>query len=272
MALHKIKDFDPDYRDYSGNDDIVGFDLYSGNDKVGSVDDVLVDDEGEFRYLVVHTGLWVLGKQVLLPIGSARVEFKDRRVYAKNLTKAQVERLPEYNENNLVDFDHEEQVRDVYRPATTTAAYDRNSYGYDRDPDLYKLNDTDHQSLRLYQERLVASKTRRKSGEVTVGKHIETETARVSVPIEKERIVIERTPGTGQAVVPGASDFVEGEVARMEVYEEVPDVHKEAFVREEIRVTKVVDRETVTAEEQVRREELDLNVDGHPTLDKGVNK
>ncbi|MBD1844294.1 DUF2382 domain-containing protein [Cyanobacteria bacterium FACHB-63] len=271
MTLHKIKDFDPNYRDYSGDSDIVGFDLYSGNDKIGSVDDVLVDDEGEFRYLVVHTGLWILGKKVLLPIGSARVEFKDHRVYAKNLTKAQVESLPQYDENNVVDYDHEEQVRKVYRPAATTAAYDRSSYGYDRDPDLYNLNEADHQSLKLYQERLVTSKTRRKSGEVTIGKHIETETARVSVPIEKERVVIERTSGTGQAVVPSATDFVEGEIARVEVYEEVPDVRKEAFVREEIRVQKVVDHDTVTSEEQVRREELDLNVDGNPTVDKGVN-
>ncbi len=268
MALHKIKDFDPDYRTHFDNNDVIGFDLYSGDEKIGSVEDVLVDDNGSFRYLVVSTGMWILGKKVLMPIAQGRIAYPDRRVYANNLTKAQVESLPEYNPDQL-DYDHEERVRGVYRPATSTnTTYDRNSYGYDRDPDLYALND-DHQTLRLYQERLIASKTRQKSGEVAVGKHTETETARVSVPIEKERVVIERTPVTGgKAVTPGEVDFQEGEVARVEVYEEVADIQKEAFVREEVRVTKVVDRETVTAEDQIRREELDLDVDGNPVIDK----
>ncbi|MBE9009155.1 DUF2382 domain-containing protein [Pseudanabaenaceae cyanobacterium LEGE 13415] len=272
MALHKIKDFDPEYRTHFDNHDVIGFDLYSGNDKIGSVDDVLVDDNGTFRYLVINTGLWILGKKVLMPIAQGQINYADRRVYANSLTKAQVEQLPEYNPDHLVDYDHEEQVRGVYRPAATGVAapemaYDRTSYGYDRDPDLYAF-DKD-QNLRLYQERLIASKTRMKAGEVTIGKHIETETARVSVPIEKERIVIERTPVTGgMPVTPGEVDFHEGEVARVEVYEEVPDIHKEAFVREEVRVKKVVDQNVVTAEDQIRREELDLNVEGNPVVDK----
>ena len=53
----------------------------------------------------------------------------------------------------------------------------------------------------------------------------------------------------------------------MEVYEETPDIHKEAFVREEVRVTKVVDQDTVTAEEQLRREELDVDTQGRPVID-----
>lgn len=270
MALHKIKDFDPDYKAHFDNDDVIGFDLYSGTEKIGSVEDVLVDDNGAFRYLVINTGVWILGKKVLMPIAQGRIVYAEHKVYANNLTKAQVESLPDYNPDHLIDYDHEEEVRGVYRPTTAGVdkAYDRNSYSYDRDPDLYALND-DHQSLRLYQERLIASKTRRKSGEVAVGKHIETETARVSVPVEKERVVIERTPVTGgMPVAAGTVDFHEGEVARVEVYEEVADIQKEAFVREEVRVTKVVDHETVTAEDQIRREELDLDVSGNPVVDK----
>lgn len=125
--------------------------------------------------------------------------------------------------------------------------------------------------LKLYEERLIATKHREKTGEVTVGKRVETETARVSVPIEKERVVVERTAVTGQsAVVPGESVFQEGEVARVEVYEETPDIHKEAFVREEVTVKKVVDQETVTAEEQLRREELDVDTEGRPIIDKNI--
>lgn len=62
----------------------------------------------------------------------------------------------------------------------------------------------------------------------------------------------------------------EGEVARMELYEETPDIHKEAVVREEVRVKKVVDRDTVEAQEKVRREELDIDTDGRPIDERKI--
>jgi uncharacterized protein YrrD len=74
MALHTIKDFDPDYRKHFGDKDIVGYDLYTGTEKVGSVDDLLVDEMGKLRYLIINTGGWLSGKKALLPIGRTRIE------------------------------------------------------------------------------------------------------------------------------------------------------------------------------------------------------
>jgi uncharacterized protein (TIGR02271 family) len=297
MALHKIKDFAPDYRSHFDDQDIIGYDLYAGPEKVGSVDDVLVDDTGKIRYLVINTGFWILGKQVLLPIGRAQIENQSKRITVEGFTRTQVEALPKYDGNMPIDNEYEEQVRGVYRPnrpmdmaaspldtaaPVETAAlddaipaapieHDRENYTYDRDPALYNLNDQAHQNLRLYEERLIAGKTRAKTGEVTVGKHVETETTKVSVPLEKERVVIERTSPTGEgtAVTPGDTAFQEGEIARMEVYEETPDIHKEAFVREEVSVRKQVDQQTINAEEALRREELDIKTEGTPVVDKG---
>jgi uncharacterized protein (TIGR02271 family) len=310
MALHRIKDFDPDYKNHFEEGDLKGLDVYSGAEKVGSVEDILVDENGGFRYLVINTGAWIFGKKVLLPIGRVRVDAMSNRVEASGLTKAQVEALPEFKDDMTADYEHEEQVRQVYRPAssmgstpldnatpldnpaalgvgyagyesapaTANAAptidtgvgyqgYDRDTYSYDRDPDLYQVHDDGQQSLKLYQERLVANKMRQKTGEVSIGKHVETETASVSVPVERERVVIQRNAvSSGAAVAPGEATFQEGEVARMEVYEETADVRKEAFVREEVRVQKVVDQDTVTADEQVRREELDVETEGHPAV------
>ena len=64
-----------------------------------------------------------------------------------------------------------------------------------------------------------------------------------------------------------AVDFHEGEVARIEVYEETADIHKEAYVREQVNVRKEVDRDTVDAEEQLRREELDIKTQGTPIVE-----
>jgi uncharacterized protein (TIGR02271 family) len=284
MALLKIEDFDPNYRDTFGGNDLQGMSVYtegSNEEKFGNVTDVLVDEEGHLRYLVVDLGFWIFGKKVLLPIGRSRIDYNSDRVYVSGMTREQAEALPEYSDRMTTDYDYEEQVRGVYRAPTTGASvspvadatYDRSTYNYQQEPSLYEINDRDHQTLKLYQERLIANKTRVKTGEVTVGKHIETETARVSVPIEKERVVIERvTPvDAGQAVAPGTVSFQEGEVARMEIYEETPDIHKEAFVREEVRVSKVVDRETVDAEETIRREELDVNTTDQTFVDRSTN-
>ena len=103
-----------------------------------------------------------------------------------------------------------------------------------------------------------------------VGKHTETEKARVSVPIDKERIVIERvTPtGAGESVTLDADSFGTSEVTHIDIYEETADIHKEAFLREEVRVNKVVDHETIEAEETLRREELDINTQEHPNVER----
>ena len=285
MPLHKIKDFDPDYRSHFEDQDITSYDLYVDAEKVGSVEDLLVDDTGKIRYMIVNTGAWIFGKKVLLPIGRAKIDYKAHRIAVSGLTRAQVEALPQYDGSD-VDYEHEEQVRGVYRPtaigstpldtaapltANAGATYDRDTYGYDRDPELYSIDESNHQNLRLYEERLIANKTRVKTGEVSVGKRVETETARVSVPLEKERVVIERVTPTGAAAVavPGEA-FQTGEVARVEVYEETPDIRKEAFVREEVTVRKQVEQETVTSEETLRREELDVDTEGRPIVDGGV--
>lgn len=392
MALSKLKDFDPDYREALNGNDIHGFSVYAegSDEKVGTIDDLLVDEEGNFRYLIVDLGFWIFGKKVLLPIGRSRINFQEHRVYALGMTRKQADHLPEYKEGTPVDYDYEERVRGSYRspttqsldtatpldtpapmgapmstsysatepgmstpgtaadqtaygtmndptasadippapmdtPYTTTepgvstpttaadqtsygamgdptasagipapidtpyattepgvstpttaadqtgySAYGRDTYSYQQDPDLYGLRDQDHQNLRLYEERLIANKRRQKTGEVAVGKRIETETARVAVPVERERVVIERTTpvDAGTSVTPGEADFREGEVAHMEIYEETADVQKEAFVREEISVRKEVDRDTVEAEEVTRREELDIDAEGRAIEDR----
>ncbi len=266
MPLHKLEHFDPNYRETFGGDDVRALELYTeGGDKVGSVADVLVDDDGHFRYLVIDTSVDFFGKKILLPIGLSRINYAARRVYVDGLSKQQVEGLVEYKEDMIVDNDYEENVRSVFRSPNSGVTYDRNTYNYQTEPALYGLNEPDHQTFRLYEERLIANKNRIKTGEVTVGKHFETDTASVTVPIQKERVVIERVVPTevGKVVDSNELKFQEGEVARIEVYEETPEIRKEAFVREEVRIKKVVERDTVEAQDTIRREELDVDTEGN---------
>ncbi len=299
MLLYKIEDFNPNYRQEAfDGEDIKGLDVYAGNsdDKIGTIDTVLLDETGRFRYFVVDTGSWIFGKKVLLPIALSRLDLNARRVYATGLrSKDQVENLPRYEHGMAVDYDYEEQVRGIYRTPTVEAsvpveaslpldaaartymgvetsppvstpqpaAYNRDTYTYDREPALYQMNERDHQKLRLYEERLVADKTRRKAGEVAIGKRVETETVRLEVPVEKERVVIERItpPDAGTPVNPDTA-FKQQEMARLEIYEETADIQKQAFVREEVQVRKEVEQDTVVATDTVRREQLDVKTEG----------
>ncbi|PHM05979.1 DUF2382 domain-containing protein [Nostoc sp. 'Peltigera malacea cyanobiont' DB3992] len=266
MPLHKLEHFDPNYRETFGGDDVKALELYTqGGERVGSVGDVLVDDDGRFRYLIIDTSLDSVSKKILLPIGLSRIDYPTRRVYVNGLSRQQVENLPDFKQDAIVDNDYEEKVRSVFRSPTSNVTYDRDTYNYQNEPALYGLNEQEHQTFKLYEERLIANKHRIKTGEVTVGKHIETEIAHVTVPIQKERVLIERVVPTeaGKVVDPNELKFQEGEVARIEVYEETPEIHKEAYVREEVRVKKVVERETVEAQDTIRREELDIDTQGN---------
>lgn len=134
----------------------------------------------------------------------------------------------------------------------------------DVDEDIRTRTDLDDTGkIRLYEERLMVNKQRAKAGEVAIGKRVETETAEVAVPVERERIVIERTDAAaGTVVTPGTANFAGGAVANVELYEETADVQKQAFVREEVNVRKEVETDTVSARETIRREELDVEADG----------
>jgi uncharacterized protein (TIGR02271 family) len=323
MTLYKIEDFYPNYRDdlFDG-DDIKGYDVYAanGDDKIGHVDDALVDESSYFRYLVLDTGFWVFGKRVLIPIGRCRVDNDRNRIYAMGLeTKEQAERLPEYHEDTIIDRNYEQNVRSIYavpsvensaavedsppvegagvaatamgrqvtpptvpqppNPRTTTRETDKvvardrqvtqEEYRYDREPSLYNTRDTDHQKLKLYEERLVAHKNREKTGEVLVSKRVVTEQAKAAVPLENEKVVVEvrEVVGTEQTIPAGEQPFQDTEIARVEVYKENADIHKEAFMREEVEIHKEVERNTVQAEETLRHEELDIKREGNPVVE-----
>ncbi len=134
MALHPIHRFDPNYRDYFGGRAIQRFKLYSGDDAIGSVDDLLVDDSGSPRYFVVHTSEWISGKKVLLPIALTHIDDATDRVYVKQFTKEHVAALPEFTSETAADLDYEKQLRQVYRSASVPAAYGVGYAGYESAP------------------------------------------------------------------------------------------------------------------------------------------
>jgi uncharacterized protein (TIGR02271 family) len=133
----------------------------------------------------------------------------------------------------------------------------------DLDEDIKARSDlSEGEKIKLYEERLTVNKQRAKTGEVLVGKRVETQTASVSIPVEKERLVIERKNVTGEAVAPGSVHFGDEEEIKIDLYQETATVDKQAFIREEVNVHKEIETETVQKSETIRREELEIDADG----------
>jgi uncharacterized protein (TIGR02271 family) len=114
-------------------------------------------------------------------------------------------------------------------------------------------------TIQVKEERLRAEKHPVQAGEVTVRKEVHTETKTVEVPVQREEVVIERTPVHGRA----AADVIrEGEEIRIPVREEQVNVSKEAVVTEEVRVGKRVVQDTERVSGQVRKEEVKVEQKG----------
>jgi YegS/Rv2252/BmrU family lipid kinase len=175
MTLKKLSDFEPNYLQTFEGDDIIGFNVYTdeNNEKVGSIKDILLNESGYFRYLVVDFGLLIFNKQVMLPVGWCRVDYNAQRIYVLGLNRKQAENLPEYNDRVLVDRDYEEQVKGVYRALANDSV-------------LYELNDKDHQILKLYQYRLLAKRNRDKTDELALSQEIEDEINSIEAPVKKK--------------------------------------------------------------------------------------
>jgi uncharacterized protein (TIGR02271 family) len=90
-------------------------------------------------------------------------------------------------------------------------------------------------TIQVKEERLHAEKRPVETGEVTVRKEVHTETKHIEVPVQREEVVIERTPVHGRAASTGVGDDLRaGEVLRVPVREEQVNVSKEAVVTEEV--------------------------------------
>lgn len=235
-----------------------------GNEKVGTVRDALVEPAtGRIRYLLVDAGGWFSSKEVLVPVGHARID--DEGVYFDNLTKEQVKDLTEYHADQVYTDDHIDTDERVLRGIQDidTAAY-RERVVTGKDPEVSTYRDRAYQTpdrLQLLEERLVVNKDRFTAGSVQIGKRVETVTQTVNVPLEREEVVIERHTVSDAQPVAGAvlgSDHI----VSVNLEAERANVSKEAYVTEEVSVGKRTVTESQQITETVGKEVLEVGKTG----------
>ena len=107
------------------------------------------------------------------------------------------------------------------------------------------------------EEELAAGSREREAGQLKVRKRVRTDREHIEVPTRREEISVERVPVEGEA---SEAEIGDDEVV-VPVTEEEVLVEKRPVVKEEVRVRKDVVSDTETVEEDVRREEIEVEDD-----------
>ncbi|HEV8585144.1 MAG TPA: PRC-barrel domain-containing protein [Methylomirabilota bacterium] len=99
--------------------DVIPYAIQARDGTIGHVDDFLADDRAwSIRWLVVGTGNWLPGKQVLVaPEWVEDVAWNERAVRV-SLTRAQIQGAPPYDRERPVEREYEQQLYAYYgRPS-----------------------------------------------------------------------------------------------------------------------------------------------------------
>jgi hypothetical protein len=98
--------------------DLVGYDVQALDGAIGRID--AASKEIGARYLVVDTGPWIFGRQVMLPAGLVeRVDVANRRVYVRR-TREQIKNAPDFNLARHHDPRYREALSVYYGPTRLT--------------------------------------------------------------------------------------------------------------------------------------------------------
>ena len=108
------------------------YDGYTVNDrdgdKIGKVDELFVDDTDREEYIGVKMGLFGLAGTTLIPMEIARVDERDRVIEVAE-SKERVKDAPTYSNDNEVNDEFEDRIRDYFGLASQQSSGDRGSYG-----------------------------------------------------------------------------------------------------------------------------------------------
>ena len=225
--------------------------------KIGKVDDLFLDENDQPEYFGVKMGF--LGtSSTLIPADIATTD-DERSIIEVSQPKSTVQDGPAFDDDREITPDYENQVRSYYGLGAVESTEDRGTYGdYEAEHSdagtTSDLEDKDELRVQRSEEELVAGTREREAGAMKVRKRVRTDRETIEVPTKHEEVSVERVPVSGEAT---EAQIGEDEVV-MPVTEEEVVVDKRAVAKEEIRVRKDVVEDTEVVEEDVRREEIDV--------------
>ena len=256
--------------------------------KIGKVDDLFLDENDQPEYFGVKMGF--LGtSSTLIPADITTID-NERGFIEVSQSKDAVKGGPAFDDDRKITPDYENEVRSYYglEPIESSGSY--GEYGGSQEgatpgeagkvgPGMYEgdtesgefvgheednegvaqtqgsdLQDEDELRVQRSEEELVAGTREREAGAMRVRKRIRTDREHIEVPTRHEEVSVERVPVEGEA---SEAQIGEDEVV-VPVTEEEVVVDKRAVAKEEVRIRKDVVEDTEVVEEDVRREEIEV--------------
>jgi uncharacterized protein YrrD len=106
------KSGDPHLR---STNNVSGYHIEATDGEIGHVVDFIIDTETwAIRYLIIETGNWFTGKEVLIsPKWIDEISWQELKVFI-NLTRESIKLSPEYTEENLLTREYEIQLHKYY--------------------------------------------------------------------------------------------------------------------------------------------------------------
>ena len=236
-------------------------------ERIGPLSDLFVDENDEPEYVGVETGVSA-NRSVLVPAEAITVEDRLRRMVVSH-PRSLVETAPSLGHEAEVTPEFERRVRVHYGldaeqragALYTDAAEPTGVQSTDTAPDV-SGHEEDDIRVRRSEEEIRVQTREREAGEIRVRKRVRTERERLSVPKKRVEVTVERAPVEG-AIPAGdeaatAPQIGEEEIVVPVVEEEIV-VEKRPVVKEEIRIRKEVVEDVEVVEEDVRREEVEID-------------
>jgi uncharacterized protein (TIGR02271 family) len=234
-------------------DRYAGYTVYdNAGSKIGKVDDLFLDENDSPEYIGVKMGL--LGtSSTLIPMELATTDESAGTITVSS-DKETVKNGPSFDDDREITPEYENEVRGYYGlgAAQSTGSYDT----HEEEPRSEVTHD-DELRVQRSEEELRAGTREREAGSVKVRKRVRTDRERIEVPVKHEEVSVERVPVSGEAT---EAQIGEEEVS-VPVTEEEVIVDKRAVAKEEVRLRKDVVEGTEVVEEDVRREEIDVEDD-----------
>jgi uncharacterized protein (TIGR02271 family) len=266
-------------------DRYAGYTVYDPDgDKIGKVDDLFVDANDQPEYIGVMIGL--LGtRSTLIPWELVEVREADSTLIV-SAEDAHVKDGPTFDDDKEITPEFESEVHSYYGLEQGDSAEERGAYADypSSDPGAVgpgmregdtetgefrghsegdegvaqsggsDLEDEDELRVQRTEEELAAGTREREAGQLKVRKRVRTDRERIEVPTRHEEVSVERVPVEGEATEAQIGD---DEVV-VPVTEEEVVVEKRAVAKEEVRIRKDVVEDTEVVEEDVRREEVEV--------------
>ena len=129
---------------------------------------------------------------------------------------------------------------------------------------------SEEKRMPLREEEIEPAKVIREKGEVRVRKVVHTEMKTFTVPVQKEEVIVERTPVTDTTVPPTDEKAFKEEEIRIPVREEEAEIVKREKVTGEVKVHKETRIEEQKVGGEVRKEEAKVERDRD--IDRDIDK